>query len=234
MTSSTDRPGLREPGRSGREAVLAWAPVQLGTADLGSPSAARAGAGGGEPWIAPLLELEGPSLVDTHLDHGPPEDAAQAYARGHADGLEQGAAQGREPLERVMEALRGAVQAVASDRGHYLRDLEANLSALAVLVAGKIVRREVTMDPELVRELVAHALQLVKPDSPVIVRLHPEDLRHVQGALEALSESEAGTVKFAADEHLEAGSFFVEGPHRIVDGRLNHVLTELYERLAYD
>jgi flagellar assembly protein FliH len=202
--------------------------------DLEAPAPARTEAEGAEAWIAPALQPEGPPLTQTHLDHGPPESPDQAYARGYAEGLERGEAQAREPLEQAASALRGAAQAVFADRGHYLRDLEANLAALAVLVAGKIVRREVEADPELVRELVAHALRMVKPDSPVVVRLHPGDLAGVQDALDAMSDAEGGTVKCAADESLDPGSFFVEGPHRIVDGRLDHVLTGLYERLAYD
>ncbi len=220
--------------RTGRESVVSWAPPRFGGGDGNTSVAARAGSGGAEAWIAPLLAEAGPPLAETHLDHGPPESAEQAYARGYAEGLEQGAAQAREPLQQAVAALQGAAQAVLGDRGHYMRDLEANLSALAVLVAGKIVRREVSADPELVRELVGHSLQMIKPDSPVVVRLHPEDLAGVQAGLDSFSDVEAGTIRCAADENLERGSFFVEGPQRIVDGRLDRVLTTLYERLAYD
>jgi flagellar biosynthesis/type III secretory pathway protein FliH len=91
-----------------------------------------------------------------------------------------------------------------------------------------------TADPTILRDLVARGLALVKPDVPVTVKLHPQDIAAVEAELRARGADASREIRWAADPGLMRGGFLVEGADRIVDGRLDESLRALYERLAYD
>jgi hypothetical protein len=59
------------------------------------------------------------------------------------------------------------------------------------------------------------------------VRLNPADL----GAL-GLGPGAGAPVQWTADPVLEPGSFVVESPARVVDGRTDVALRQLFERLT--
>jgi flagellar biosynthesis/type III secretory pathway protein FliH len=101
-------------------------------------------------------------------------------------------------------------------------------------VAHQVIGREVAIEPELVLELVRRALDEVDTESPVSVRVHPQDLPLVQARLGAAG-AEGGEqieIAFAADASLNRGGCIVETPRRLVDGRIETALQALYVRLS--
>jgi flagellar assembly protein FliH len=115
-----------------------------------------------------------------------------------------------------------------------LSDVEANLCVLALAAARNIVQREIEIDPTILRDLVVRGLAAIKPDSPIEVRLHPTDLEAVQPLLDESSRSADAEVHWVADPALERGGFFLDGPRRLVDGRLDEALRHLYQRMIYE
>jgi flagellar biosynthesis/type III secretory pathway protein FliH len=186
------------------------------------------------PWTVP--DLEGRPARDGASEGGeaPRVDPDEAFARGYAEGIAAGEARGRGELQAAGDALRNAAQALVSSRARILHDLEANLGAVAVAAARKLVQKEIEADPSLVRSLVERGLDLVKPDSPVEVRLHPADLEAVRADIRSLAEDQSLELTLVADPAIERGGFVLDTPRRTVDGRLEEGLRALYERLAYE
>lgn len=161
------------------------------------------------------------------------DEAAQAHVRSFEDGRRAGRAEAVATLEPAARALHEASLALGSAREEILHDLRCNVTALALAIAKRIIGREVAADSAIVGDLVAQGLELVKPDSPVEIRLNPSDLEAVKAGLE-LRPGDETYIHWTADPELERGGFFIEGPRRIVDGRLDEAMRVLYERLAYE
>jgi flagellar assembly protein FliH len=110
--------------------------------------------------------------------------------------------------------------------------MEANVHALAVAVARRIVQREIATDPALVVAMTRHALEQVELDGRVEVRLHPDDLAEVRARLAPLApDGRPVDVAWVPDATVGRGGCVVETPQRLVDGQLDTALRALYERL---
>ncbi|HVP13956.1 MAG TPA: FliH/SctL family protein [Terriglobales bacterium] len=177
------------------------------------------------------------------LDAGPAPGAAappsrtprdEAFERGFAEGLEEGAARAQHRVRTALDALGRVGESLHAMQSALLRDRSRDLHALALAIARKLVGREVAADPALVGQWVTGALELVPPDSRCEVRLHPDDLASFAGDLPKGGGEGEPSIRWVGDPTLERGEFLVEGPHRIVDGRTDFALRALYERLGHE
>lgn len=164
-----------------------------------------------------------------------PDLIQAAFERGFAEGREQGVAEGYEKLLPALEALGGLTQALSQTHADFRQDLERGLHALAIAVARTLIQREVAADPTIVSDLIERALDLVPHNVTLEVRLNPEDLEVLQGRLDQLEVAGRPLhVQWLGDTTLERGSFLLETPLRVVDGRTDEALRALYERLGHD
>ena len=164
-----------------------------------------------------------------------PDDSQMAYERGFAEGREQGIAEGCERMLPVLETLGGLTEALEQTHADFRLDLERGLHALAIAVAKHLIQREVTADPTIVSDLVQRALDLVPHDVTLEVRLNPEDLEVLQGRLDQLEVAGRPLhLQWMGDPSLDRGSFLLETPLRVVDGRTDEALRALYVRLDHD
>ncbi len=176
---------------------------------------------------------------------GPAEDPAEAreaeleeaYGRGRADGEQAAHARARREVESALSAARGALQQVRESRDGWGRGLEENLVALATAIARHLVQRELRDEPAAYQALVHEALTTFPPDQAVRVRLHPDDL----AVLAALGdgkvpgdEAHGGReARWIADPEVARGGCIVEGPDRIVDGRVDRALERVFRELTH-
>ncbi len=196
----------------------AWKPLSFG---------ARAAGRIGPSWLPDLARPAAPP------EEPEPEDIARLRAE-HARLLAE-REQAESRVSRAVELLGAAalqLEALAHDFGH---DRERNLHALAVAIARGIVQRELAVEPELVGTLVRRAVDLLPLDNTLEIRLHPEDLALFGPAAPSLlPEGRTLEVQWVPDPSLERGSFVIESPQRLVDGRTDVALRSLYERLEHD
>lgn len=170
----------------------------------------------------------GPPAADAALLRE--QELEEAYRRGRAEGEQAAHARARRELESSVAAARAVVREVREARAGWDRVLEENLAALATAVAARLVQREIAADPELRREMVHQALSAFPTREDVRVRLHPTDLAALVGGT---ADAEAGPVRWVADEDVLPGGCLVEGPERIVDGRLDEGLKRIFQVLAH-
>jgi len=162
-------------------------------------------------------------------------EADEAYERGFAAGLREGDARAQERVRNALELLGRVGEYLHTAQSAFVRDRARDLHGLALAVARRLVQRELTADPELVRELVARALDLVPLEAQLDIRVHPDDVPVLESAPPApTSEGGAPSIQWVPDPTIERGSFVVETPMRIVDGRTDFALRSLYERLEYE
>jgi flagellar biosynthesis/type III secretory pathway protein FliH len=158
-----------------------------------------------------------------------------AYARGLTDGMAQGATRLRQELDGAVAALAAAAQELTARQEAFTRDRYRNLESLALVVAQKLLEREVATHPSIVRDLVARALELLPNDDVVSIRLNPLDLQASSHELKEMATlGRPLQLKLLPDPDLARGSFLLETPLRVIDGRTDTALRQLYERLDHD
>jgi flagellar biosynthesis/type III secretory pathway protein FliH len=104
---------------------------------------------------------------------------------------------------------------------------------LGFQVARRVLEAELSTSPEAFFALVRSALKRAGDSRRIVVRVHPEDARRVQPALQqgGLGVAVAG-VEVQADPTLAPGDCVVDTDFGKVDGRLSTRLDELRRAVA--
>ncbi|MGH7617132.1 MAG: FliH/SctL family protein [Gemmatimonadaceae bacterium] len=166
------------------------------------------------------------------------EEKARLIDEGYARGLADGDARARAAAQAAVTEAVGSLRAIAAE----LREagalapaiMEDNIVALAVLVARQIVGREVSIEKDLVANLVRRALTEFPIDQGVRIRVNPLDL----SLLTSAAVSDAGAItgnrdaSWLADPRVSRGGCLIEGRDRIIDGRVDTALERAYRRMA--
>ncbi len=154
----------------------------------------------------------------------------EAFERGY----EEGQRQTERGLSNVFKALRDAIEEVYATREQIFRHSEEDLLKLSILVARKIIHREVSLDRGILSNVVAAALDHTSEHDELVVRLNPEDLKLVnsqkQISLSGLAENRLLSLK--PDDAIPAGGCIVETRMGEIDARLEKQLDEIYTRLT--
>lgn len=170
-------------------------------------------------------EAEAREKEETELRHQ--DEIEQAYRRGLADGEDSGAMRARSELEAVMSASLEALEEIRAHRVEWGARLQEDVTVLAGAMARQIIDRAVDEDPEIFTELASKAVACFQVDEPVRIRLHPADLDQLQESAMADQVTGSRAVRWVPDEDVVRGGCIVEGPDKIVDGRVDEGILRL-------
>ncbi len=194
-----------------------------------APGAGRSGEDARAPQGVPGLE--------TALERRLAELEAQAAAReaqARRAGFEEGEAAARRSLEEAYrEALQRAARATAELAGLRRRlrqQAEEDLVRLAVAIARRILRRELSTDPQALLGLVKAALERIDAREVLRLRVHPEDARTLESSFADLGVPER--IEVLADRRLERGALLIETERGELDGSVDTQLAEIERGLA--
>jgi flagellar biosynthesis/type III secretory pathway protein FliH len=160
-------------------------------------------------------------------------DIENAYRRGYAEGQDAAEARAREELASAMSATLRALEDIRAGRDAWEERLHDDLVLLAAAMTRHIVDRTIADDPDLFAELAKKAVAALPGDEGVRIRLHPDDLNRLQesGSVEDVVESR--TVRWVPDEEVVPGGCTVEGPEKIVDGRIDEAVLRLVRAMTH-
>jgi flagellar biosynthesis/type III secretory pathway protein FliH len=164
-----------------------------------------------------------------------------AEAAAHADRLREearqnGYASGREEALSGFEGEKARLaeieEAMVKERDEFFQNAEADLMNLSLDIARKVLKQELTQNPEAVLEVVKHSLRRVK-DKEARILVHPQDLqvaRDAQPALDAISGG-AFEVEILGDGRVGPGGCVIETPSGNLDARLETQLEHIEEQM---
>ena len=158
----------------------------------------------------------------------------EAYERGFNDGVDAGRAQARQELGPNLIASVRVVAEVEDFKDALMEQMQDNLTALSLAVARQLVEREVRAEPEVVANLVRNALSHFPLDQKLRIRMNPVDLSSIsRERSENRTPVTAGReVRWLPDEGIARGGCVVEGPERIVDGRIDLALERIFRTVS--
>lgn len=209
------------------------APGSGGVAEVRPP-------GGGasyQPLHLEELATSSPNPVRVVTDTPPLDDLLdEARATGWREGLEEGRRLERERLAQSVEALKGLLESIEGAAASREQEARGRVLALSVGIATHLLEREVRTAPEIVSDLVRKAIAEFPVRDPLRVHMNPSDLAILSSGADqepARGQLTRGqTVRWVPDPDIRSGGCLVEGPERIVDGRIVTVVERIWRVLA--
>jgi flagellar assembly protein FliH len=163
----------------------------------------------------------------------PEEEALRLIREAREEGEQEGKRQGDAELAKMNDTFAQALLSIGTLRARLLHEAEEDLLKLSVLIARKIVLRELACDPGVLAGLVYGAVELAADGGEVVVRLNPEDHALVMKRpefQELLSDQRSIAIK--ADPVIGPAGCLVETVRGNIDAGLDAQLDELFRELA--
>lgn len=191
------------------------------------------------PLDHPPLGIDGPQKINRPAGAGDEPGmsseerdrlALEAYQRGFTEGKAVGRAQAEAEVGPVIEQLSRRLADLATLRSRIRNQAEEDLLKLSIAVARRILRRELTLDPESIQGLIKVALEKLQSRELTRVRVHPDQEPLVRSCLERLGLPR--TLELAADNTLQPGDVRFETPHGILDTSVEAQLREIERGFA--
>lgn len=154
-----------------------------------------------------------------------------------AESFEKGLVEGKNLAERgllnVFRSLRIAAEGVHSLREKVMRESEDELIRLVMMVARKVILREVAMDRKILSDVVAAALSALSKGDEITIRLNPDDYLLVTASHEDYFRKELMTDKlsFKSDPGMLQGCCQIDSEMGTIDASIDAQLDEIFRCL---
>jgi flagellar assembly protein FliH len=136
-------------------------------------------------------------------------------------------------LKTLLPALQQAVAEIRDAKQAWLLRWEGSVVRLATAIAGRIVRRELSRQPELPLPLIREALELAAGGAEVTLRLNPGDHAALAPQIESIVAeiNRLAPAHLVADERISAGGCRVETKFGVIDQQFEAQLGRIEEEL---
>jgi len=203
---------------------------------LGQVSHAEHGGGFTPMAIFDPTELRG---GDSGEPSGPPaltlteEELQHQLREAFENGLAEGKGLAERGLVHVFRSLRSAAEEVEMLREKVLRESEDELVRLIVMVARKVVLREIAQDRSILSDVVHAAVAAISEQDEITVRLNPDDYALITTGQGDLLRQELITNKMhlKPDPAVMPGSCQVDSELGTVDAGIDAQLDEIMRSL---
>lgn len=157
----------------------------------------------------------------------------QAYAKGLVEGQRIGAEAQQAKLKETLKTLNTVASELDAARTELYRDAERQAVELGLMIARKIVCREVSLDRDTIFRVLREAFKKVSDQKEIHVKIHPADIQVIQDAgfdVSSLSTGN-GLVVLEAGDGICRGECVIETDFGAIDGRIESQLQTIEESL---
>jgi len=144
--------------------------------------------------------------------------AESEYQRGLAEGEAAGARKAAAKIDPAVERLARTIADLASYRDRFRRESEQDLVAVSIAIARRILRRELSIDPDAILGLVKVAMDKVSLREVHRVRVHPDDVAALRNQLQRIQAPPA--IEVEGDAGLERGAVIFETARGSLDASM--------------
>jgi flagellar assembly protein FliH len=167
------------------------------------------------------------------LEQGRQEGLRQAEEMVQKRAAEIAEKMSRDNLATTLPAMKKAVEALVIERDRWLTEWEKTAVRLASAIAERLIKRQLELNPELVREMIRSALELASGSPQIKLKVNAEDAAllggHASEVVTALAS--CGNAEIVPDGTLSRGSCVVETRHGTIDARLDTLLERIVSEL---
>ena len=132
-------------------------------------------------------------------------------------------------VEPVIERLAKSLESLAEVRAQLRKQAETDLVKLTIAIARRVLRRELSVDPDALQGIIAAALDRLQVRDISKVRLHPSQEGPVRRHLENAGVT---AIEIVADSSLAAGDLLFEASRGTFDASIDSQLREIERGFA--
>ncbi len=160
------------------------------------------------------------------------EPEEKAYFLGKEEGVRIGSSQ----VEPHIQRLQSLFQSVAAAREELVRKSEQEIVELAMMIARKVVHRELETKQEGILEITKAAIEKLLDRERLEIRIHPSDHEFLTQEKERLLQEVEGikNLVITADASIAPGGCVISTALGEVDARIDHQLKEVERVLRED
>jgi len=159
-------------------------------------------------------------------------EAEALREQARTQGAREGKAQGLEQLRDSIERAQALVAQIAEARDQLLTSVSGRVVDAIVHIAGVVAQGAIVADPARLEAIVRTALEAIREDDRVVLRLHPDDAALLAPVREALERDSGMHVTFRSDRTVVRGGCVVETSRGLVDARLDAKLAAIHTALV--
>ncbi len=164
-------------------------------------------------------------------------EAMRAAAHREAEEIrraafEEGRAQGAKELRDVIDRTETLLGQIAEARDALLASVSGRVIDAIVHIAGVIAQGAIIQDRARMEGIVQKALESIREDDRVVLRLHPDDVAVLAPAREDLERACGTQVSIRSDRSVLRGGCVVETSRGLVDARLDTKLAAIHSALV--
>jgi flagellar assembly protein FliH len=111
--------------------------------------------------------------------------------------------------------------------------MEQEVVELALHVARKVIRHELTVSEDAIVCVVKEAMNTLDDPGKISIRLNPEDLKRIRGAGERLKSviENLDNIHFEEDTSMECGGCYIQTEYGEIDARIEEQIHAIEEAL---
>lgn len=155
--------------------------------------------------------------------------AAAERREAFESGRRQGEQQARAELQPVLERLNSSIAEIAGMRGDIRRRAEQDVVQLALLIAKRVLHRELQVDTEALTALARVAFERLTRSESYRVTVHPH---FADSVTSALSGSNGARVQVDSDPDCAPGTLIIHSADGKIDASVDTQLEEIGRGLA--
>jgi flagellar assembly protein FliH len=157
----------------------------------------------------------------------------KAYQEGLKIGQDEGFKIGEEEAGRLIHQMKEIITNAEQKRQNIIKEAEEDIVELAILIAKKIVKKELEIDKEIVIRNVKEALKKVSDREEITIRVNLNDLKLTEAHKEEFLKEVSGVKKINIkdDPTIEPGGCRIETDFGSVDADISTQLEEIKEAL---
>ncbi len=165
-------------------------------------------------------------------------EAEQVRTKARQVGLQTGYADGKQAAEKeaaeMIAAIKKVAQSATAAHNQLLTDAEKHLGQLGLAIAKKILTHALTVEPEIITEIVAEVIDSAGIHGSCYVRVHPEDYKILQPHWDAVAHLQQPDEpwELIADSHINRGGCMIDIEGGTIDARLQTKLAQIDAALA--
>ena len=159
---------------------------------------------------------------------------AGAEREGFEQGKELGLEAGKQEVGALMQQAMGVINYIVEERRKVYDGLEPQVADLAIKIAEKIIQTEVTLNNDIVINLIKSNLDKVKDREQITVRVNQDDYDYVKENEDSIRKMLEGVKRFRieADGVVEKGGCMIDTDLGNLDARVDFQLDIL--KLAFE
>jgi flagellar assembly protein FliH len=154
----------------------------------------------------------------------------EARNAGRREGEAEGRTRAGEEIRSAIDRLATSISEIDQYRAQLLRQTEGDAVRLSIAIARRVLRRELTVDPEAIEGLVRAALERLQSQESCQVRMHPDYVPALRASVERLGMT--GRVEVIGDAAQEPGAAVFEMSRGSLNASIDSQLKEIERGLA--